>query len=142
MLHFHATLQGYFLYGPCTRGALCRVFIEHDKIGGREGREGTNFCSASLGRRTTTVGVNFTQITSIRYTASERTGKRDVKWTVDRSVGRQSPSAVAATTTTYHHPLYWGVVNIANSRQRRTEGLEHGTLISCRTDIARIGTRL
>ena len=73
--------------------------------------------------RTTTVGVNFTQITSIRYTASERADGKERRQVDGGSLGR-SPSAVAATTTTYHHPLYWGVVNIANSRQRRTQKQE------------------
>ena len=119
-------MQGYFLYGPCTRGALCRVFIEHDKIGGREGREGTNFCSASLGRRTADADDDGRRQfhTNHEYSLhSERADGKERRQVDGGSLGR-SPSAVAATTTTYHHPLYWGVVNIANSRQRRTQKQE------------------
>ena len=118
----------HLLGEPCTCSALCRVFIEHDKIGGRPRR--TNFCAASdadaapLGR---SVVVNFTQITSIRYTASKRASERPAE-KERRQVDR--PDRTARSVSAICKPvdddvsssIILGVVNIANSRGEGREG--------------------
>ena len=116
---FHATLPVYILDEPCTYGALCRVFIEHDKIGGRtRTRTGANFCAASDDGRSVgrSPGVNFTQITSIRYTASEKERRQ-----VDRPSDRSAICSCDDDDDDVSSSIILRAVNIANSRGPRAE---------------------
>ena len=116
---FHATLQVYFLEEPCTYCALCRVFIEHDKIG-RRGRPEEEQLLRCVGRRSASISHKSRVFVTQR--ASERRRKRDVKWTAP------SVSAICSgrRIIIIH---YIGVVNIANSRGQR--GRKAGTPPSC-----------
>ena len=108
------------------------MFIEHDKIWGRtdvdadddEGREDGPTFALRIGRRRR--GVNFTQITSIRYTAwsGPRAAEKERRQ-VDRPTGRANAICKPVVDDDVSSSIILGVVNIANSRrEREREGKE------------------